>query len=85
MLSPEEVVEHPHMAARSAFPEVDHPARGRVRVTALPFHVDGAPVAPGGPAPYRVGEHTRSVLGGIGYSAERIQTLRSSQAIDFPD
>jgi crotonobetainyl-CoA:carnitine CoA-transferase CaiB-like acyl-CoA transferase len=85
MLSPEEVVEHPQMAARSAFPEIEHPARGHVRVTALPFHVDGAPVAPGGPAPYRVGQHTRQVLTDLGYSAERIQALQSLRVVEVPD
>jgi crotonobetainyl-CoA:carnitine CoA-transferase CaiB-like acyl-CoA transferase len=84
MLSPEEVVEHPQMAARSAFPEIDHPARGRVRVTALPFHVDGAPVAPGGPAPYRVGQHTRQVLTELGYNAERIEALQSLRVVEIP-
>jgi crotonobetainyl-CoA:carnitine CoA-transferase CaiB-like acyl-CoA transferase len=85
VLSPEEVVEHPQLAARSAFPEIDHPGRGRVRVTALPFHVDGAPVAPGGPAPYRVGQHTRQVLTELGYSAERIKALQSLRVIEVPD
>jgi crotonobetainyl-CoA:carnitine CoA-transferase CaiB-like acyl-CoA transferase len=85
MLSPEEVVEHPQMAARSAFPEIEHPARGHVRVTALPFHIDGHPVAPGGPAPYRVGQHTRQVLTGLGYTAERIQALQSLRVIEVPD
>lgn len=86
MLSPEEVVEHPQLAARGAFPEIEHPARGRIRVTALPFHVDGAPVAPGGPAPYRVGQHTRRVLSELlGYSAERIQALQSLQVIEIPE
>src|SRR5450759_2783303 len=85
MLSPEEVVEHPQMAARSAFPEIEHPARGHVRVTALPFHIDGHPVAPGGPAPYRVGQHTRQVLTDLGYTAERIRALQSLQAIEVPD
>ena len=84
MLSPEEVVEHPQMAARSAFPEIDHPARGRVRVTALPFHIDGHPVAPGGPAPYRVGQHTRQVLTELGYSAERIEALQSLRVVEIP-
>lgn len=84
MLSPEEVVEHPQMAARSAFPEIDHPARGRVRVTALPFHVDGAPVAPAGPAPYRVGQHTRQVLTDLGYSTERIDVLQSLRVVEIP-
>ncbi len=85
MLSPEELAHHPQMAARGVFPEIAHPARGRVRVTALPFHVDGAPVAPGGPAPYRVGQHTRQVLTALGYSAERIQALQSLRVIEIPD
>ncbi|MGP1676345.1 MAG: CaiB/BaiF CoA transferase family protein [Giesbergeria sp.] len=86
MLSPEEVIEHPQMAARSAFPEIDHPGRGRVRVTALPFHVDRRPVAPGGPAPYRVGQHTRELLSEhLGYSAERIEALQSLQVIEIPE
>jgi CoA:oxalate CoA-transferase len=86
MLSPEELVRHPQMAARSAFPEIEHPARGHIRVTALPFHVDGQPVAPAGRAPYRIGEHTRAVLAGfLGYSAERIEALRAQGVIEIPD
>jgi crotonobetainyl-CoA:carnitine CoA-transferase CaiB-like acyl-CoA transferase len=85
MLSPEELVVHPQMAARSAFPEIEHPARGRIRVTALPFHVDKRPVAPGGPAPYRVGQHTREVLTGLlGYSDERVKTLESLRVVEIP-
>jgi CoA:oxalate CoA-transferase len=76
MLSPEEVVGHPHLAARHAFPAVDHPTRGSVRVTATPFHVDGAPVVPAGSAPYRVGEHTREVLSEVlGYDEARVAQL----------
>jgi crotonobetainyl-CoA:carnitine CoA-transferase CaiB-like acyl-CoA transferase len=86
MLSPEEVIEHPHLAAREAFPAVDHPARGPVRVTATPFHLDGAPVGPGGPAPHGVGEHTREVLAQmLGYSAERIAALMQEKAVEVPD
>jgi crotonobetainyl-CoA:carnitine CoA-transferase CaiB-like acyl-CoA transferase len=85
MLSPEEVIDHPQLAARAAFPEIEHRGRGHVRVTALPFHVDRRPVAPGGPAPYRVGEHTRKVLAEIGYDAARIEALRSSQVVEIPD
>ena len=85
MLSPEELVEHPQMAARSAFPEIEHPARGRVRVTALPFHIDHRPVAPAGPAPYRVGEQTREVLTGfLGYSDERVKLLQSQRVVEIP-
>ena len=85
MLSPEEVIEHPQLAARSAFPEIEHRGRGRIRVTALPFHVDRKPVAPGGPAPYRVGQHTREILSELGYDAERIQALQSQRVVEIPD
>jgi len=85
MLSPEELVQHPQMAARGAFPEIEHPGRGHVRVMALPFHIDGGPVAPAGPAPYRVGQHTREVLSELGYSAERIAALQSLRVVEVPD
>ncbi|MGH7331452.1 MAG: CaiB/BaiF CoA transferase family protein [Candidatus Rokuibacteriota bacterium] len=82
VLSPEEVVNHPHLAARGAFPTVPHPGRGSVRVTATPFHVDGRPSVPSGPAPYRVGEHTRQVLRDVlGYDAARIAELERAGVI----
>jgi crotonobetainyl-CoA:carnitine CoA-transferase CaiB-like acyl-CoA transferase len=83
VLSPQEVIEHPHMIARGAFAEVPHPARGRVRVTATPFRVDGQAPGPRGPAPYRVGEHTRKVLTEIlGYAPERVDELGALGAIE---
>lgn len=82
---PSEVVKQPHLAERGAFPEVPHPGVGRARVTATPFHVDGHPIAPGGPAPYRAGEHTRSVLADVlGYSPARIDELVSRGAVAGP-
>jgi crotonobetainyl-CoA:carnitine CoA-transferase CaiB-like acyl-CoA transferase len=83
VLSPAEVIAHPHLAERQAFPSIAHPGRGAVRITAVPFHVDHRPVAPRGPAPYRVGEHTRAILGDVlGYSKERIEELRRLGAIE---
>lgn len=85
VLEPREVVIHPQMTARGAFPAVPHPTRGEVRITASPFHVDGAPVAPAGGAPYRVGEHTRAVLREVlGYPDERIEALTKCGAIAMP-
>jgi len=86
MLTPEEVIEHPHLRARAAFPEVPHAHRGDVRVTAAPFHVDGQPIAPRGAAPYRVGEHTREVLTGfLGYPAARVDALARERVVEAPD
>jgi glutaryl-CoA transferase len=85
VLSPAEVVAHPHLAERQAFPVIDHPGRGAVRITAVPFHVDHQPVAPRGAAPYRVGEHTRAVLHDVlGYSPARIEELGRLGTIGFP-
>jgi len=82
VLRPAEVVASEHLAERHFFPVVPHPARGTVRVTASPYHLDGQPVHPQSGAPYRVGEHTQAVLGGLlGYSAERIEALRSAGVI----
>jgi len=86
VLEPREVVAHPHLLERRAFPDVPHPSRGRVRVTASPYHWDGRPVHPAGPAPYRVGEHSRLVLSGLlDYAAARIDTLIACGAVEQPE
>jgi len=85
VLSPAEVIAHPHVVARGGFPEIPHPARGAVRVTRTPFQVDGAPVDPTGPAPYRAGEHTREILADVlGYAAARIDDLLTRGAVASP-
>ncbi len=85
VLAPREVVAHPHLAAREFFPAVPHPARGSVRVTGTPFHLDGKPLGPAGPAPYRIGEHTRAVLESLlGYDRPRMDALLASGAIATP-
>jgi len=83
VLTPAEVIEHPHLAEREFFPTVPHPGRERVRVTGVPFIVDGHRPAPAGPAPYRPGEHTREILSKrLGYDAEKIEALRKAGVID---
>ena len=85
VLSPAEIVELPHLRARQFFHPVPHPARGMVHVQSSPFHVDGRPASPSGPAPYEVGEHTRSVLSGVlGYSDSRIDELLAQGAAAAP-
>jgi crotonobetainyl-CoA:carnitine CoA-transferase CaiB-like acyl-CoA transferase len=82
VLSPPEVAALPHLDARRAFPEVPHAGRGKVRVTATPFHVDGQPVSPSGGAPHRIGEHTRQVLSEVlGYAPARIESLAADKVV----
>ena len=86
MLSPEQVVEHPQLASRQAFPQVPHAGRGSIRVTATPFFVDGKPTHPHGSAPYRIGEHTHQVLTDVlDYPHARIEALRKLGVIEMPD
>jgi CoA:oxalate CoA-transferase len=85
VLSPSELVAHPHLEARGAFPSVPHPSRGNVRVTSTPFHLDGQPVQPTTGPPYRVGEDTREVLAGLlGYADARIDELLRGGAAQSP-
>jgi formyl-CoA transferase len=85
VLHPTEVIAAPHLAARKFFPALSHPARGDVRVTASPYHLDGKPVHPRGPAPHRVGQHTRDVLANLlGYDKERIAALLTSHVVEAP-
>jgi CoA:oxalate CoA-transferase len=85
VLTPAEVAEHPQLVARHAFPTVSHRSRRSVRVTATPYHVDGAPVKPAGPAPYLPGEHTRAVLRDVlGYSDARLDELLALGAAAAP-
>ena len=86
MLTPEEAIEHPQLLAREAFPEIEHPGRGPIKVTASPFHVDGQATHPQGPAPHRIGEQTHDVLSELlGYSEQKIKTLQNAGVVDGPD
>ncbi len=66
--------------ALDPFNEVDDPAYGHFKVPGLPIHMQGV----GKPQihrPPRLGEHTREVLGEIGYDAARIDALVKSGAV----
>ena len=83
VLTPAEVIAHPHLAEREFFPVVPHSARDDVRVTGVPFMVDGRRPSPAGPAPHRPGQHTREVLSSLlGYDADKIEALRKAGAIE---
>lgn len=84
VLMPEEVIAHPHLAHRGAFPTVPHPVSGTARVTAAPFQLDGKAVGPSGPVPYRIGEHTREVLADwMGYSEDQLTVLAAQKVVDL--
>lgn len=85
VLTPEEVVAHPHLADRGAFPTVGHPVRGGVRITNTPFKLSSASIGPQGDAPYRPGEHSRAVLSEfLGYADDAIDGLIRAGAVSLP-
>jgi crotonobetainyl-CoA:carnitine CoA-transferase CaiB-like acyl-CoA transferase len=75
-----EVAEQPHLKAVGMFPEVDHPTEGKLRQARPPARFSASPanvrrLAPG------LGEHTREVLGEVGYSRAEIGDLVEKKAI----
>ena len=85
VLTPHEIIEHPQLLGRGAFPSVDYRDGKQVRVTATPFHFDGKPTVPSVGAPLRVGEHTQQVLEKIlRYDSRRIQSLVNQGTISLP-
>ena len=76
VLTPHEVIQHPQLIQRGAFPSVDYHGGKKVRVTATPFQLDGEATVPRNSAPLHVGEHTRHVLAEIlGYDGDLIRQL----------
>jgi itaconate CoA-transferase len=70
--------EHPQLAARSRWARVASPA-GELELFKPPFNFEGMePVMGAVPA---LGEHTRSILAGLGYSGEQIDRLAAAGAI----
>jgi len=70
---------HPHLRARNAFVEIDHPVAGRfeyprslVQMTATPPVPSRAPI---------LGEHNAEVFGRLGYTLDEQQSMRAAGVI----
>lgn len=70
---------HPHLLARDAFVEIDHPVAGRAK---YPHHLVSMTATP--PQPRRaplLGEHNAEILGHLGLSSADQQVLRAAGVI----
>jgi formyl-CoA transferase len=79
ILSTKELIEDATLAELGSVVEVDHPERGRFKTVGCPLRLSDSPVQV--EPPPLLGEHTREVLGALGYSPEEIEELREANAI----
>ena len=70
----------PQVAAREMVVEVEHPKAGRTKALGHPIKFSETPGKIERAAPL-LGEHTREVLGGLGYSAGEIDRLYAEGAV----
>jgi crotonobetainyl-CoA:carnitine CoA-transferase CaiB-like acyl-CoA transferase len=69
-----QILADPHIKARNMVVEIDHPKIGRMKSLGLPIKSTGELTAIRRPAPW-LGQHTREVLEGAGYTQEEIEAL----------
>ncbi|MGH7985386.1 MAG: CaiB/BaiF CoA transferase family protein [Candidatus Binataceae bacterium] len=70
---------HPHLAAREAFVEIDHPIAGRFKYPRAAVSLTATPPQPSR-APL-LGEHNDEILARLGYSPEERQGLYTARVI----
>ncbi|HZN90033.1 MAG TPA: CaiB/BaiF CoA-transferase family protein [Thermoleophilaceae bacterium] len=66
--------------AREMVVEVEQPGTGGVRLLGVPIKLSRTPGAPAGPGP-ALGEHTREVLAGLGYSPGEVEAMEAEGAV----
>lgn len=69
-----DVLAHPHTAARGIVLDYSHPQLGALQTVAQPILFEGAPRTVRLPPPL-LGEHSRAVLGELGYADREIDAL----------
>jgi crotonobetainyl-CoA:carnitine CoA-transferase CaiB-like acyl-CoA transferase len=81
VLTRNEMIRHPHVAALEIVEQYDHPEAGRLRQARAAARFSATPTAirRGAPA---LGQDTDAVLGELGYSAEQIAGLRAEGALE---
>ena len=81
VLSPQQVLDDPHVEARQLFRQLDYPGASKpAPVMQTPFNLSATPPAIHSRAP-TLGEHTEQIMAQLGYSAARISELRAKRII----
>jgi formyl-CoA transferase len=76
--------DHPQVAAEGILASFEHGRVGRYRGMAHPVHFGGGPAPTPFTAP-ELGQHSREILAGLGYSDEEIERLCRAGAVVAPE
>ena len=79
VLGLDEALDSELVRAREMVVRIDQPGTDGVSLLGVPVKLSRTPGAPAGPGP-ALGEHTREVLAGLGYSADEVDSLFESGA-----
>ncbi|CAG9249354.1 CaiB/BaiF CoA transferase family protein [Paraburkholderia caribensis] len=75
------LMDDPQLRASGLIGEEQHPTEGRLRTLGSPTYWNGTPSPTLSAAP-RLGEHTREVLKGLGYSEQELEILVQEGAVE---
>jgi crotonobetainyl-CoA:carnitine CoA-transferase CaiB-like acyl-CoA transferase len=76
----EEIFNEPQVHAVEMVREIEHPVAGTIKVTGIPFKMEGTPGEIRTPPP-TLGQHTDTVLTGLGYSRKEINSLKRAHIV----
>lgn len=82
LLTIPEIIEHPHAAAKEMMLYMDDPGLGKFRTTSNPMKLSVTPPVYETAAPL-LGQDTKDVLLGAGFSAEELERLKQDGVIRF--
>jgi crotonobetainyl-CoA:carnitine CoA-transferase CaiB-like acyl-CoA transferase len=60
--------------------EIEHPVAGTIKMTGIPYKLEGSP-GEIRTAPPTLGQHTDTVLTGLGYSGKEIDSLKRARIV----
>lgn len=76
----DQILNHPHVAAREMMIEINHPIVPELKVPGFPVKLSNTPASLRHHPPL-LGEHTNEVLSELGYSEQQIEELRNGNVI----